>query len=227
MFTNRAHHPSYREIQADRWLLVVQELLSQASKAGRAGDGQFLDQRLDEADRILRRLSRGKPAQTSNNKQIQRAKKRSFDLRQGIFQPTTLRTSPLPKKAAGAKARSWSVGVSESRRPGAKERLQSEQRASRQDLKEAVKSRRAAEMLRRACYDCGARGSSTMLNLNSGRSRCRKCHQKWAKRRCARCGLPWTRKSSADARRRNCPSCRPSPKLFTVSAGAPSLGRRR
>jgi len=227
VFTNRSHRPTYREIQADRGLLVVQELLSQASKAGRAGDAQFLGQRLDEADRILRRLSRGKPAQTSNNKQIQRAKKRSFDLRQGLFPPSTLRTSPLPKKALEVKASSRSVSNPESRSSGAKKRLQTEQRASRQALKTEDKIRRAAEILRRSCYGCGARGSSTTLNLNSGRARCRKCHQKWAQRRCLRCGLPWTRKSSADARLRNCPSCGPSPKLFTVSAGAPSLGRRR
>ena len=227
MFTNRSHRPTYREIQADRWLLVVQELLSQASKAGRAGDGQFLGQRLDEADRILRRLSRGKPGQTSNNKQIQRAKKRSFDLRQGGLPSSTLHTSPLPRKALRVKASPRSMGKPESRSSGAKTRLQTEERASRQALKKEAASSRAAEILRRSCYGCGARGSSTTLNLNSGRARCRKCQQKWAQRRCLRCGLPWTRKSSADARLRNCPSCRPSPKLFTVSAGAPSLGRRR
>ena len=109
VFTNRSHQLGYREIQADRLLRVVQELLAQASKAARAGDVEFLAQRLDEADRILRRLARGKQAQRTNNKQVQRAKKRSSDLRLGVLPLPTRRASP-PSNALEVMANSSSMG---------------------------------------------------------------------------------------------------------------------
>lgn len=226
LFTNRSHQPGYREIQAERLFCVVQELLSHVSKAARAGEVEFLAQRLDEAVRILRRLARGQQAQRTNNKQVQRAKKRSSDLRLGVVPLPTASSSPPSADSLGGQGQfqfDGQPGLSASR---SQKRLQAVQRQNRQALKAAAKSRIAADLIRRSCYSCGAPGSSTTLSVKSGQAQCGKCHEKWARRRCLRCGKEWTRTLIADARRRNCPSCRPSQELFTVSAGAPSLGRR-
>ena len=217
--------PGRRMVRADRLLRVALELLSQADDAARAGDAVFLARRLREADRVLRYMPPGDLV-----KSAKRAKQRSSALRQGEI-PRLPSVTPIRIRSAGEDRAAKAIA-----RPGvspkpkahkAAKRTQREPNARRQEVNSAAKLKLAADLRRQSCHDCRARGSSKVLTLKSGRPRCKKCHDIWAKRLCPRCGSTWTRQSSADARRRNCPSCRPSGDDYTVSAGAPSLGRRR
>lgn len=217
--------PGRRMVRADRLLRVVLELLSQADDAARAGDTVFLARRLREADRVLRYMPPGdlvKPAK--------RAKQRSSALHQGEI-PRLPRVTPIRIRSAEedrhTKARARPVASPKPKVHKPAKRSQREPNARRQEVKAAAKLKLAADLRRQSCHDCRARGSIRALTLNSGQPRCMKCHAQWATRLCARCGSTWTRQSAADARRRNCPSCRRSRDDFTVSAGAPSLGRRR
>lgn len=217
---DRSYQPADRLTRPDRLFRVVLELLSQADDAARAGDELFLAKRLSEADRVLGYLPPGKLI-----KSVKHAKERSSALRGGEIPPPPRIGSGTRAPAAKAGVRSM-VGQKPKPHKVAKS-LQAATKQKRQTVKAAAKRQLAADLLRRSCHDCHVRGSSKVLTLRSGQPRCEKCHEKWARRRCARCGSTWTRKSAADARRRNCPSCRRDQDDFTVSAGAPSLGRRR
>ena len=226
---DRSTERGRKETRADKLLGVVLELLSQADDAARAGDAVFLARRLREADRVLRYLPPGYLV-----KSVKRAEQRSSALHHGEIPPPP-RIFPSSARVSSAETPRAAKAVSfPTVSPKPKPKPQKSPKAlgtgvkqRRQIVRAAAKSRLAADLARRSGHSCGVCGSVKGLSLKSGRPRCEKCHAKWAIRRCPRCGSAWTRTSPADSRRRNCPKCRRPGYSMIVSAGAPSLGRRR
>lgn len=181
----------------DRWASLAAELLARAERAHRDGRPALAQQRVLEMQRAVRR--------SMSTRFVSTLQKRVARLRESQRSAASVRT--IKPSAAAAQG-------------------ESTQRTTKQAAR--TKAVPSPSVKKSTCFDCGKSGQVSTLTVKSGKPRCPKCHASWAKMTCSRCRRTWHR-TAADGRRRLCDRCRQGddPDRYTLSMGAPSLGRRR